>query len=601
MRDQRPPTRRSGVSSSHLGALCLLCLLATTALAAPAATADPLKEFAVARGYALEVHATGFFLPTAIEFLPDAGNDPDDPYYFVSELQGRINVVSRDGTVTEFAMVPTFGEQDTGLSGSSQQGLAGVCVAAEERLLFATYTQPDEGDVIRNHIVRFRISEEDGRLVGVDPTQIAPVLADFQSAPAHQVGDCVIVDGLLYVGVGDGGSPGSATDPDVLLGKFLCMDLEGQPCPDPPFGEGGPAAYVYAKGFRNPFATAFDGQRLVVAGNGVDLDRFLPVTKGLDHLWDGHDFSLAALSELLFPQPFSPVQLAFVPAGASFMEPGWAGHYVAAGFGSDEVPAGLAMFGGRPPEGDAAVPPRYLIQFVGEPNAQHMAGVGIGDDGLYVTPMVPLGEQGSVVLRLRYDPSAAHPVVTNASSGLRRGADLNVLNELGCTGCHEIRGEGGGIGPVLDQFGFHYRITERLNSRPYEDRLREMIADPNDPFPHMDAAREAVLAASGRQRLHVWLVNMLLEPRFDDPDRQMPNLGLTTAQATAARDELFRVLDVHADGGGRWEEYWAAVQRNWRPLIAGGAAGIVAVLAILGLVGLARRSRRRRAQAPARG
>src|SRR5690606_35307446 len=459
-------------------------------------------------------------------------------------------------------------EQDTGLSGSSQQGLAGICVAAEQRLLFATYTRPDEGDVIRNHIVRFRISEEDGGLVGVDPVQIAPVLGDFQSAPAHQVGDCVIVDGLLYVGVGDGGSPGSATNPDVLLGKFLCMDLEGQPCPDPPFGSEGPAAYVYAKGFRNPFAVAYDGRRLVVAGNGVDLDRFLPVARGLDHLWDGHDFSLASLAEVLFPQPFSPVQLAFVPAGTAFMEPGWAGHYVAAGFGSDEVPAGLAMFGGQPPEGDAAVPPRYLIQFMGEANAQHLAGVGIGDDGLYVSPMVPLGEQGSVVLRLRYDPDAAHPVIASETAGLRRGADLNLLNELGCTGCHEIQGEGGGIGPVLDQFRFHYRITETLNSRPYEERLRAMIADPDDPFSHMNDAREAVLAASGRQRLNVWLVNMLQEPRFDNPDRQMPDLGLTAEQAAAARDELFSVLRVHVDGGGRWSEFWAALQRNWRPLLA---------------------------------
>src|SRR5690606_10807110 len=118
----------------------------------------------------------------------------------------------------------------------------------------------------------------------------------------------------------------------------------------------------------------------------------------------------------LFPDPFSPVQLAYVPAGTSFMQPDWTGHYVSSGFGSPKVPAGLAMFGGVPPEGDAAVPPRYLIQFIGDAGSQHLAGVGIGDDGLYVTTMVPSGEAGSVVLRLHYDPSDAHPVVARATT-----------------------------------------------------------------------------------------------------------------------------------------------------------------------------------------
>src|SRR5690606_940339 len=101
--------------------------------------------------------------------------------------------------------------------------------------------------------------------------------------------------------------------------------------------------------------------------------------------------------------------------------------------------------------------------------------------------------------------------------------------------------------------------------------------------------------------LNVWLATMLQEPRFDDPDRQMPDLGLTAEQATAARDELFRVLRVRVDGGGRWSEYWAAGQRNWRPLLAGGAAGIVFVLAILGLIASSRRAGRRRRRLPARG
>src|SRR5690606_9117431 len=341
-------------------------------------------------------------------------------------------------------------------------------------------------------------------------------------------------------------------------------------------------------GFRNPFALAHDGERLVVAENGVDIDRFLPVDRGVDHLWAGSDDGLAAHAELVFPESFSPVQLVYVPAGAGFMEPGWQGHYVAAGFGSAAVPAGVAVFGGAAAPGVAATVPRYLVQHLGELGEQHFAGVAIGPDGLYVTPMLPVGDLGGGVLRVRYDPTRAHPpawplravgsvsrpvryhpprahpLTAKTSPRLSQRVRVPVLSELGGTGCHEVAGAGGGIGPVLDQFGFNYRITEHLNSRPYEDRLRAMMADPNDPFAHLNQARAEVLSASGRRRTHAWLYHMLLEPRFDDPTRQMPNLGLTEEQARAARDELFRVLRVNVGAGSALRGAWELFLRNWR-------------------------------------
>ncbi|HEX7002314.1 MAG TPA: PQQ-dependent sugar dehydrogenase [Trueperaceae bacterium] len=571
-------------------------VLASLALAAPLSAQQALTEIAVAAGYSLEVHASGLTLPTAIEFLPDPGPEPGDPYYFVAELQGRIDVVSRDGSVAEFAMVTTYGRQDEELQGASQQGLAGLCVPPSGQYLFATFTAPDAGGIIRNHILRFTITRSRDGLRGIDPTPVAEVLADFQSAPAHQVGDCVIMGDLLYVGVGDGGSAGNATVPGTLLGKVLCMTLDGDPCPDPPYGDEGPAAYVYAKGFRNPFALGFDGSRLVAAENGIDLDRFLTIRRGADHLWDGRDSSLAAAAELVFPDPFSPVQLAYVPEGADYMAPGWSGHYVAAGFGSANVPAGVAFFGGAGDGDKLTTPPTYLVQSMAGPNLQHFAGAAVGDDGVYVTPMVPLGELGGVVLRVRYDPQAAHPVVAKATPGLSRNAGITVLEELGCTGCHEIAGEGGGIGPVLTQFDFNYGITERLNSAEYEESLRAMMADPSDPFAHMNDARAQVLAASGRQRTSVWLEYMIQEPRFDDPERQMPKLGLTSEQARQARDELFKVLSVNVQAATGLARYLAILRLNWRPLAVGAVAGALLVLVIVVAGRSAGRARRQRAR-----
>jgi len=577
---------------------CALAALAHQAAARGAPGRGPLDDLGVPPGYALEVHASGLTLPTAIAFVPDAPDDPDAPFYFVAELRGAVKAVTRAGEVHTFAEVPTYGAQDEGLSGASQQGLAGLCLAPDRGYLFATFTAPDGGGIVRNRIYRFEAEPHAYGLRARGAAELLPLLAEFQSAPAHQVGGCVVVDGLLYVGVGDGGDPATASRPDVLLGKVLCMDLDGRPCPEPPFGDDGAAAYVYAKGFRNPFALAHDGGRLVVAENGVDLDRFVGVSRGLDHLWAGSDDALAAHAELVFPQPFSPVQLAWVPPDAPFMAPGWAGHYVAAGFGSTAVPAGLAYFGGTAEPGHAATPPRYLVQHLGAPDDQHFAGVAVGPDGLYLAPMLPLPGLGGVVLRLYHDPERAHPVAAKAGWGLARRVQLGVLQDLGCVGCHEIAGVGGGIGPLLDQFGFNYRITEYLNSRPYEERLRAMMEDPDDPYSHMNRAREQVLAASGRARTNVWLQHMLLEPRFDDPDRQMPNLGLTPEQAAAARDELFRVLRVNVRGGSLVERAWELLLANWLELSVGALVGATGTLALLGARAarrLAPRARRQRA------
>ncbi len=57
-------------------------------------------------------------------------------------------------------------------------------------------------------------------------------------------------DGLLYVGTGDGGGAGdpleAAQDPKSLLGKILRFDIEARD----------PAPEIWAKGLRNPGATA---------------------------------------------------------------------------------------------------------------------------------------------------------------------------------------------------------------------------------------------------------------------------------------------------------------------------------------------------------
>src|SRR5690606_39216127 len=127
------------------------------------------------------------------------------------------------------------------------------------------------------------------------------------------------------------------------------------------------------------------------------------------------------------------------------------------------------------PDGRAGTPPRYLIEYRGPEGTQHFAGVALGPDGIYAVPMLPIAGTSGAVLRLSYDPPAAHPVVVDKASGLFRGSDMPHLSSLGCTSCHSVAGQGGDIGPNLDRFGINWRITEFLESEEYEAHLASQI------------------------------------------------------------------------------------------------------------------------------
>lgn len=554
---------------------------AQTTIDADQFTSEDLADLAVAPGYSLEVDSFGFELPSAIAFVPQPGDGPDAPLYFVAELQGSIKVVTNDRSVHEFGAVPTWGHQGHDLEGASQQGLAGLCLDAGSGYVFATYTEPDEGGVLRNRIVRFESEPVVFSLQATGATALAPILATVQSAPAHQIGGCAVHDGELYVGVGDGGNPRHVTEPDVLLGKVLCMDLDGMPCRERPFGDEGPAAYVYAVGFRNPFGIVWQGGRLHAIENGIDLDRFLPVTAGADHLWDGNDESIASLATVLFPNPFAPVQLDFVPAGLDFLAPDWGGHFVSAGYGSRHVPSGVAVFGGAASDNRAATPPRYLIEYRGPVSEQHFAGVALGNDGIYAVPMLPIAGTSGAVLKLSYEPARAHPVVVDKASGLFRGNQLEHLSGLGCTSCHAIAGQGGDIGPTLDRFTVNWRITEFLNSRGYEGHLADLIAPGVGTDPDTVAAVREVLAVRGIDRTWTWLGHMLADPDFDGIDRQMPNLDLSESDIDAARAELFDVLDLSRTPTSTVARILNAVISQWKAIVVGmiiGAIGLTVAI-----------------------
>ena len=85
--------------------------------------------FAVAQaGFIIEQVGSGYRLPVNIAFVPNPGPNPTDPLYYVTELYGSIQVVTRDGVKHQFA-TGLLDYNPTGpISGSGEQGLTGIAV-----------------------------------------------------------------------------------------------------------------------------------------------------------------------------------------------------------------------------------------------------------------------------------------------------------------------------------------------------------------------------------------------------------------------------------------------------------------------------------------
>jgi hypothetical protein len=48
------------------------------------------EDWAVPEGFSISIDPQGYHYPTAIAFVPDPGDDPKDPLYFVTELRGKV-------------------------------------------------------------------------------------------------------------------------------------------------------------------------------------------------------------------------------------------------------------------------------------------------------------------------------------------------------------------------------------------------------------------------------------------------------------------------------------------------------------------------------
>jgi glucose/arabinose dehydrogenase len=182
---------------------------------------------------------------------------------FIVEQAGRV-LVWQDGALRE---TPFLDIRKRAGSEGNEQGLLSVAfppnfAAMPSPVVFANYTNLD-GDTI---ISRFSVNRAE---LTADPDSEAIVLKVSQPYANHNGGLLKFgPDGMMYIGMGDGGSQGdpqnNAQNAGSLLGKILRVDVLGGgsrpfviPSDNPEWKEAGRTA-IWALGLRNPWRFSFD-------------------------------------------------------------------------------------------------------------------------------------------------------------------------------------------------------------------------------------------------------------------------------------------------------------------------------------------------------
>ncbi len=258
-----------------------------TSEATTSPTTTPIAD--VALEPALQLFVDGLERPT---FLTHAGDGSG--LLYVTEQAGRIRII-RNGVLDEATFLDI--EDKVGSSGN-EQGLLSVAFAPDfqqSRKVFVNYTD-HSGDTI----VAGFLASADG--LSADPGSEWQVIKIGQPYANHNGGQLQFgPDGMLYIGMGDGGSQGDpqhhAQDVTSLLGKMLRIDVSqstkdapyATPAGNPNFGADAKPE-IWSVGLRNPWRFSFDratGDLFIadVGQNKIEEINFQPASSQGSENW----------------------------------------------------------------------------------------------------------------------------------------------------------------------------------------------------------------------------------------------------------------------------------------------------------------------------
>jgi hypothetical protein len=274
---------RLGPTPSRVERVCVLVALVSACNGDPAATGEPPEE---AEGLRLETVVAGLSSPLFL--TAPAG----DARLFVVEQPGRIRILENG------ALLPApFLDITDRVLGGGERGLLGLAFPADYASSgeFVVHYTNLAGDT---RVERYRVGADPDV---ADPSSARLILALDQPFGNHNGGQVSFgPDGMLYIGLGDGGSAGdpqgNGQNRGTLLGSILRVDISVEPYavpPDNPFtGVAGARGEIWAWGLRNPWRFAFDAadNRLYIADVGQnqyeEVNAVDAAAGGLNYGWD---------------------------------------------------------------------------------------------------------------------------------------------------------------------------------------------------------------------------------------------------------------------------------------------------------------------------
>ena len=247
----------------------LSAALLSSCLALSAASAQPVQLARI---------AGGLVQPLDIKSAGDGSKR-----LFVVEQGGRIKVV-QGGKVQPRPFLDLSALTRAG----GERGLLGVAFDPKFKQngrLFVNYTDLNGDTVIARYTAQGNAA---------DPKTAVVLLRVKQPYANHNGGSLAFgPDGMLYLGLGDGGSAGdpqnNGQNKNVLLGKLLRLDVRGDkyvvPGDNPFAGQSGTRGEIWAYGLRNPWRLSFDrkaGDLFIgdVGQNNIEEIDFQPRASG---------------------------------------------------------------------------------------------------------------------------------------------------------------------------------------------------------------------------------------------------------------------------------------------------------------------------------
>lgn len=274
----------------------------------------------LAPGWRIDLAATGFSLPVAIEFVTNPGPDANDPLYYVAELYGTIRVVLRSGEIRTYASGLLNFNPNGDFPGAGEQGLGDLAYDPDTGDLYMTYLYSQINGV--ENAPHFpavdRFTSTDGGLTAATRTRILDMPGETQGQ-AHYISSITFgPDRKLYVHMGDGFVPETALNTNSFRGKLLRLNTDGSAPTDNPFYN--PANginardYTYCIGLRNAFGGAwrFSDNALYFVENGPSVDRLGRADRGISFGYNGSDASMTINALYNWAPAAAPVNIGFV-------------------------------------------------------------------------------------------------------------------------------------------------------------------------------------------------------------------------------------------------------------------------------------------------